>query len=392
MTTRRVTPWVCWLGLVILPCGFSSPAHAQSQPSLPNVGDSSASTGLGPFDDQLPITPRQDQHLPGRITGKIVDPSGVAIAAANVQITDDKSLNLQIQTDEDGVFTFANVAPGTFHISMSSPGFAPQRFSGALGSGERYTVPQIVLAIASVVTEVRVLPPQIEIAQEEMKEEEKQRALGIIPNFYVSYVHDAAPLTAKQKFELAWKTSIDPVNFALTGVIAGVEQSQDDFNGYGQGAQGYAKRYGAAYADGVTDTFIGSAILPALLKQDPRYFYKGTGSTRSRILYAVANAVICKGDNGRWQPNYSGVLGGLAAGGLSNLYYPASDRNGVALTFENTLIGIGATAVTNLLQEFLIRKLTPNLSDHDPNNGSGNGSKVLSPITKVLNSFVHEGD
>jgi hypothetical protein len=347
---------------------------------------------LGPFDDQLPITPRQDQHLPGRITGKIVDPSGVAIAAANVQITDDKSLNLQIQTDEDGVFTFANVAPGPFHISVSSPGFAPLRFSGALGSGESYTVPQIVLAIASVVTEVRVLPPQIEIAQEEMKEEEKQRALGIIPNFYVSYVHDAAPLTAKQKFELAWKTSIDPVNFALTGVIAGVEQSQDDFNGYGQGAQGYAKRYGAAYADGVTDTLIGSAILPALLKQDPRYFYKGTGSTRSRILYAVANAVICKGDNGRWQPNYSGVLGGLAAGGLSNLYYPASDRNGVALTFENTLIGIGATAVTNLLQEFLIRKLTPNLPDHDPNNGSGNGSKVLSPITKVLNSFVHEGD
>lgn len=332
--------------------------------------------------------------MPGRITGKIVDPSGVAIAGANVQITDDKSLNLQIQTNEDGMFTFTNVAPGPFHISMSSPGFAPQRFSGALGSGESYDVPQIVLAIASVVTEVRVLPPQIEIAQEEMKEEEKQRALGIIPNFYVSYVHDAAPLTPRQKFELAWKTSIDPVNFALTGVIAGVEQSQDDFNGYGQGAQGYAKRYAAAYADGVTDTFIGSAILPVLLKQDPRYFYKGTGSTRSRILYAIANSVICKGDNGRWQPNYSGVLGGLAAGGISNLYYPASDRNGVALTFENTLIGIGATAVTNLLQEFLIRKLTPNLPDHDPNNGngSGNGSKVLSPITKVLNSFVHEGD
>jgi hypothetical protein len=104
---------------------------------------------------------------------------------------------------------------------------------------------------------------------------------------------------------------------------------------------------------------IGGAILPSLLKQDPRYFYKGTGSTRSRILYALANAVICKGDNGHWQANYSGILGALAAGGISNLYYPASSRNGAGLTFENTLIGIGGSAVGNLFQEFLVRKLTP---------------------------------
>ena len=104
---------------------------------------------------------------------------------------------------------------------------------------------------------------------------------------------------------------------------------------------------------------IGGAILPSLLKQDPRYFYKGTGSTRSRILYALANAVICKGDNGHWQFDYSGILGALAAGGISNLYYPASSRNRAGLTFENTLIGIGGSAVGNLFQEFLIRKLTP---------------------------------
>ena len=121
-----------------------------------------------------------------------------------------------------------------------------------------------------------------------------------------------------------------------------------------------------SYADTVTGTFIGSAILPSLLKQDPRYFYKGTGSTRSRILYAIANSVICKGDNGHWQPNYSGILGSLAAGGISNLYYPAQDRDGAELTFENALIGIGNGAAANLLQEFLIRKLTPNLPHHDP--------------------------
>jgi hypothetical protein len=166
------------------------------------------------------------------------------------------------------------------------------------------------------------------------------------------------PLTSKQKFELAWRTSIDPVTFVLTGAVAGVQQWQNNFSGYGQGAQGYGKRYGAVYADNVTSTFLGGAIFPSLFKQDPRYFYKGTGTVRSRFFYAVANAVICKGDNRKWQPAYSTILGDLASGGISNAYYPNSDR-GAALVFENTLIGIGTTAAANVLQEFLIRKLTP---------------------------------
>ncbi len=207
---------------------------------------------------------------------------------------------------------------------------------------------------------MRVSVTRYELAEEQIKVEETQRVLGVIPNFYVSYDHDALPLTPKQKFELAWKSSVDPVTFAASGVIAGVEQARNGFSGYGQGAQGYAKRYGASYADGFIGNMIGGAILPSLLKQDPRYFYKGTGSTRSRILYALANAVVCKGDNGHWQPDYSGILGSLAAGGISNLYYPASSRNGAGLTFENTSAWhrrLGRLA--NLFQEFLIRRLTP---------------------------------
>ncbi len=160
--------------------------------------------------------------------------------------------------------------------------------------------------------QVQVVAAGTEVAEEQIKLQEKQRVLGIVPNFYVIYVHDAFPLNSKQKFELAWKTTIDPVTLVLTAATAGIEQAQNDFSGYGQGAQGYGKRFGAAYADAVIGTFIGSAILPSLLKQDPRYFYKGTGSTRSRILYAIANSVICKGDNGRWQPNYSSIFGSLA--------------------------------------------------------------------------------
>jgi hypothetical protein len=268
---------------------------------------------------------------------------------------------------DDGQFSFANVAPGSFRLTITSAGFATQTFAGNLRSGENFVVPQIVLMIATAVTEIRVVPSQVEVAEEQIKEQEKQRALGVLPNFYVSYIANAAPLTPKQKFELAGKTIVDPVTFGVTAAIAGLQQSDDELGGYGQGAQGYAKRYGAAYADTVTGTLIGSAILPSLLKQDPRYFYKGTGSKRSRVLYALANSVICKGDNAHWQPNYSSILGSLAAGGISNLYYPAHDR-GAGLTFENTLVGIGATAATNVLQEFVIRRLTPKVPGPDPSN------------------------
>jgi hypothetical protein len=170
--------------------------------------------------------------------------------------------------------------------------------------------------------------------------------------------------------------------------VAGIQQQQGSFSGYGPGAQGFAKRYGAAFAGDATDTLIGSAILPALLKQDPRYFYKGTGSKRSRFLYAIANSVICKGDNGRWQPNYSAVLGGLASGGIANLYYPAKDRNGVGLTFENALLGTVGTAATNVLQEFLIRKLTPRAINPDPSIST----RSTNPIAKLLSALVRDGD
>jgi hypothetical protein len=192
--------------------------------------------------------------------------------------------------------------------------------------------------------------------------------LGVIPNFYVEYAPNAAPLNSRQKFSLAWRSSIDPFTFLASAAFAGVEQADNSFSGYGQGAQGYAKRFGANYADGFTSNMIGGAILPSLLKQDPRYFYKGTGTIRSRAFYAIAMTVVSKGDNGNWQPNYSGIIGGLAAGGISNLYYPASNRDGATLTFENALIGLAGGAVQNLLQEFVIRKLTPKVPKYSPSN------------------------
>jgi hypothetical protein len=241
---------------------------------------------------------------------------------------------------------------------ITSEGFAAQTSTGLLHSGENFTVPQVSMVLATNVTEVRVELSIREIAQEQLKEEEQQRLMGVIPNFYVSYVPNPAPLTAKQKHHLAWRLNIDPVSFLLAGQAAGFQQARNEFSGYGQGAQGYAKRYAATYANFTISNFLGSAVFPSIFKQDPRYFYKGTGTTKSRVLYALANAVICKGDNGHWQTNYSGIIGSLAAGGISNLYYSASDHNGPALTFENTAMSIGSTAVFNLMQEFVLRKLT----------------------------------
>lgn len=348
--------------LAVLICGF--PCRSQQIPAAGPAGSvffSPQST-----DTFLPI-PQTGQQQTGTITGTVVDQTGARITGASVKLVrEGEAAGIEVLSDENGQFFFPNVAPGPFHLSIGSEGLAAQEFSGNMHPGEAYVTPLIRLIIATQVTEVRVaLSPQ-QIADAQVKDQEKQRVFGFIPNFYVSYVPDAAPLSARNKFSLAWKSATDPVTFAAVGVVAGFDQAGDRWGAYGQGTRGYAKRFGASYGDVFAGTFIGSAILPTVLKQDPRYFYKGRGSKRSRIFYALANSVICKGDNGHWQTNYSAILGGLAAGGISNLYYPASDR-GAGLTFENAAIGIGATAAANILQEFVIRKLT----SHVPNNALG---------------------
>ncbi|MGB8521885.1 MAG: carboxypeptidase-like regulatory domain-containing protein [Candidatus Acidiferrales bacterium] len=348
--------------LCVLLCAHATGARSQQPTSVPGAESGRASA---PGTATTAVEQIQEQRSTGDITGTVVDQTGAVVSGARVALTSaDGSPNRDILTGDNGEFSFAKIAAGAFKVTVTSAGMAAQTYSGVLAPGQFYIVPQIALAVATETTEVRVvgLGPT-ELAEVQIKEQEKQRILGVIPNFYISYVHDAVPLTPKQKFELAWKTTIDPVTFVLVGAVAGYEQAGNQFSGYGQGASGYGKRYGAAYADTITSTFIGGALFPALMKQDPRYFYKGTGSTRSRILYAIATSVISKGDNGHWQFNYSGISGGLVAGGISNLYYPPKDR-GAGLVFENEAIGIGGTAVANLVQEFIIPKLTPNLPNH----------------------------
>ena len=187
--------------------------------------------------------------------------------------------------------------------------------------------------------------------EEQLKRQKKQRVLGILPEFNVSRVADAVPLSAKQKFGLAFKTLGDPGTFFFSGVVSGIAQAQDSFPGYGQGAEGYGKRFGATYLDTFDGAVIGNALLPSILHQDPRYFRKGTGNFAVRFGYAVLSTFRCKGDNGRWQPSYSNLLGNFAAGAVSNLYYPAGER-GFVSTYQRTIVVSAQGAIGASISEF----------------------------------------
>jgi len=350
-------------------CGLllgSSPLLAQAD-GAPSAATASEPQGRAAGATTLANGQPQNYLTMGSISGTVLDVTGAPVSGAQVRLTRQATAPVRVTpTEQDGHFSFTDVAPGPFQLSFGLAGFKTKTVSGTLPTTEGYLVPAVRLELAPVVTDVSVRLTTEEIAEEQIKEQEQQRLLGVIPNFYASYVANAAPMNAKQKFELAWKAAIDPTSFVIAGIIAGGQQANNSFPGYGQGAAGYARRFGAAYGDFFIGTYLGSAILPSILKQDPRYFYKGTGTTKSRILYAISRSVMTKGDNGHWQPDYSGILGSLAAGGISNLYYPEGSRDGFDTTVKNTLIGIATSAGVNILQEFVFRKVTPKTPKSDP--------------------------
>jgi hypothetical protein len=363
---------------VLLAAMLSLQAHAQSpqpQPTIAYPSNQTATVSAADTGDitadKLPDAPglhvtghqATDQQSGGSISGTVLDANGAEVAGAMVALDNtDSRVERRLTTDSEGFFKFDAVEAGRFTLVITSTGFTTWVSTDlALHTGESYELPRVALQIAPAMTDVEVNFTRHDIAEDQMHLEENQRVLGVFPNFYVSYVRDAAPLSSGQKFRIALRTAVDPVSIAIPAVIAGVEQSQNGFSGYGQGAQGYAKRFGASSADSLIGTMLTDAILPSVLRQDPRYFYKGVGSIRSRALYAVAAVFICKGDNGHWQPNYSNVLGNLASAGISNAYYPSTDRNGVRLTIDNWLIGTASGAVGTLFQEFLVKKISRGL-------------------------------
>jgi hypothetical protein len=308
---------------------------------------------------ETPVAQLPDAPGISVLSGTVTDADEAIIPNAHITLEDAATKATRTtQSDGTGAFSFLAVPPGKYVVKITAPKFASWKIEDVIiRPGENLFLPPILLGVESISSTVDAIT-QEDLAEQQISAEVKQRIIGVLPNFYVSYLPNAAPLTRKQKFKLAMKVSVDPVTFLTTGVTAGIEQAQNDFSGYGEGFGGYAKRYGATYGDRLTSTFFGAALLPSLLHQDPRYFYKGKGRIINRALYAISTVVICKGDNGHWQPNYSNVLGNLAAGGISSLYYPNSEKHDAQVTVDNILIGVGTGAIGTLLQEFLLKHLT----------------------------------
>lgn len=307
----------------------------------------------------LALTPARAEQAPtATVTGMITDSQGTGIAGARVRLIPANGVAREQQTGSDGRYGFAVVPVGTYSLRASAAGFAQGSLNGVVLTAGPHELP--ALALDPAVQDSVEAITQRDQAEIEVHEEEQQRLFGLVPNYFVSYSWHAQPLTARQKLELTWRTTVDPVNHLVNAGAAGIEQATNSLPGYGQGSAAYFKRFGAAEADFGVGTAVGGAILPILLHQDPRYFYKGTGSVMSRAMYALSTAVICRGDNGRWQPSYSGIGGDVAAGAISNLYYPKGSRGKASITIRNGLISAGFDGVGNLVQEFVFKRVTSN--------------------------------
>jgi len=293
----------------------------------------------------------------GRILGTVVDTSDDPIPGATVFLQGPTGDRLTVVTKDDGAFVFEQApAEIAYQVTVTAEGFADWSSAITVEPGQNKTLTDVKLRILAVQRAVTVSYSSKEVAAQQLKAEEQQRVLGFIPNVYVVYEPHPEPLTTRMKFELAYKDLTHPVFFARTAAWAGVEQAAGLRN-YPQNARGYGERLGTGLADGATEGLIGNAVLPSLLHQDPRYFYEGSGTKKSRALHAILAALICKGDNGKTQPNYSTWGGSLISSSISLAYYPSSDRNAQHV-FRSFGIGMGLHVGGGLVQEFILGKFT----------------------------------
>ena len=324
-------------------------------------------------DSALPDAPQPQQNREasaseqsgaGTITGTVLDSNRDVVQGARVTLAGSAgSVTRTVDSGSNGQFSFTELPPDVYTITVTAPGMRASVSSQlSLRAGEARIVPPITLSVFGGSTSVTVSGNKEELSKQQVQIAVHQRIGGVIPTFYSTYDWNAPPMLAKQKLQLGIRAVIDPVSFLSVAGIAAAQQYSNAFPSYGSGIEGYGKRYAAALANHATSTMLAHAVYPSIFHQDPRYFYKGKGSFRSRALYAISRAVIARGDDGRWKPNYSSVLGHFSAAAISNLYYPASDR-GVSLVLINGLASTGAQAGGNLIREFLLKRITSHIPE-----------------------------
>jgi len=292
----------------------------------------------------------------GSILGTVVDIGDNPIADATVVLQGPTGESHKIVTKDDGTFAFQDVMPEAYQITITAEGFAEWKSSVTIEPGQNKTLTDVKLRLAAIHRELTVGYSSTEVAKQQLKAEEQQRVLRFIPNIYVTYDPHPEPLTAKMKFHLAYKGLTHPTFFILEGAWAGVQQAANTPD-WPQGAKGYGERFGANLASGATESLLANAILPSLLHQDPRYFFQGSGAKGSRAWHAFLAPFVCKGDNGRSQPNYSQIGGLLISSAIANTYYPSSNR-GPGLVFRNFGTDMGLHVALGLAQEFILAKFT----------------------------------
>lgn len=292
------------------------------------------------------------------INGIVADRDGGYIPGAAVSIVGEKSDYKSSSTaDANGHFTFSGLdAANTYRLTVTAPGFSEWDSQEiALLPGQHLDLDDIEMKISAVETSVTAVFAE-HVAAQQVRAEETQRVLGVVPSFYVVYARNPVPMPASLKFHLAIKAETDVVTFIGAATLAGIHQASAT-PAYQQGLKGYGQRYGAAYAGGVSDILIGGAILPSLLHQDPRYFYSGEGTKKQRIAHALRAIFLTHGDNGKVEFNYSGIGGDMASAALANAYYPSADR-GPHLFLANWGVLMAGRAANAVAQEFLASFIT----------------------------------
>jgi len=347
-------------GLTSLTAVAQQSVSSTSETALPDAPEPTNILGSASDDSQ--------QSASASITGTVLDSNHEVLPGARVIAAGQSNSAFRtVEAGSHGQFEFIGLPVDIYQLKVIAPGmnaFTSSEIS--LNAGETRIV-SVTLSVFGGATSVTVSGDTDEVAEQQVKIAVRQRLGGIVPNFYSSYDWNAPPMRAKQKLKLSLRSIIDPVSLLTIAGTSGVQQYRNTSPEYGEGMGGYGKRYAANLADNVTGVVLSRGVYPSIFHQDPRYFYKGTGSIHSRLLYAISAAVIARGDDGRWKPNYSHVLGNFSAAGISNLYYPASDR-GASLVLFNGLASTASNAFSNVLREFVFKRVT----SHVPKQESGN--------------------
>lgn len=344
---------------------MSIPLLAQELPEAPHTKLLAAAPIVNALPSITPASPRasgeEETKGAATVSGTVLDSNGSVVEGAYVALESASGKVIFTMTSGvNGEFNFTGLPPGVFKVTVSVPRDGWGTYTSPefqLHPRDFQLVTGVVVPIISSVS-VRVSADPVELAQEQVQIALRQRVFGVFPNFFTSYDPNAPPLQSKQKFHLALRSVVDPVEFANVAAIAGIEHFNGNFHSFGGGVEGYARRYGSAYAGIFTSRILANAVFPSIFHQDPRYFYLGAGSSvRTRAYHAISGPFIARGDNGHAEPNYSRFLASFTSAAISNLYYHAEDR-GIKLTMINAAVHLGDYAASNLIREFVLERIT----------------------------------